>query len=400
VLEDFIVFPASQIIDETIFPQSAQNYLPGTTVVEPYKRQDPNRYVHHLKAGITTPPPISVLEFRKESESLQSADDPFTVATVVDKLYNKHACKHLSLNIPLHWQTSTEHGSDALTLSLEEYHLVYFTSELTYRPTPTELPFYIARIPPSNISGNSDLLPKVNAEILSPSILPPTNTTAGFSSSTSVANPNQLLLQWGNHLIPSFSLLQLAMTEGLSIHDLTVILGQCIIFGDTGPVLPINQFGSYAGSNRSKPAPLHPADYPWNPEAQLSPNIFLSSGPEKTATDVQAIELLQASPRTDFLTSYQRLDRWAEIIVLTDIAILFAWFLGFRPLKRHICFLLVLVTLWPVLVTLSSMRNMWTPASAVFATAITGWFSSFFLAPLVRSTNTSSQAGDEAKNLT
>ena len=402
MLQGFLVFPASRTIDETIFPQSAHSLAPGTTLVEPYKKLDRNRHVYHLKQGVTTPPSLSVLEFRSQSESLQSADDPFTVATVVDKLHHKHSCKNVALNIPLHWESPTPHGLDALELSLAEYDTVTLSSELVYRSESSALPFYIARIPPANITGSPTYLPKVNAEALPPSMQPPTNTMAGFSSTTSVANQNQLLLRWGKHTVPSFSLLQLAMTEKLDVQDITVVLGRCIILGETGPVLAIDRFGAYSGTGQSQPVAIHAADYPWTPNAQLSPNAFLSLGPKSTAKDMLALERIHAAPRADFLTSYQRLDNWAELIVLADVAILFAWFLGFRPVKRHIYFLLVIVTLWPVLVALSSMRNMWTPASAVFATAITGWISSFFLAPLVQDPLQESDTVDEleTENLT
>lgn len=386
VLQRIIVIPGSQTIDQAIFPQSAATFAPGTAVIEPHKPQDKVRHVYHLKQGIQSPPNISTLEFRSDNQSLQSADDPFTVATVVDKLRSQHSSKAIAINIPFHWESSSEHGAEALIMSLEEFETAYFTSELVYRAKEKEFPYYLAKIPTENISGSSALLPKVNGEALTPNISPPTNTLAGFHPDTSVAPPKQLLVAWGEHIVPSFSLLQLAMVEGVSLQEITVILGHCIILGDSGPILPIDDMGTYTRTERSEPAPTFSSDSPWLADSTFSSNIFLSGSADDTLRDMQNLETLHAAPRSDFLTSYQRLPMWAEIIVIADIAILLAWFLGFRPLKRHICFLLVIVTFWPVLVILSSMRNMWTPASAVLATALTGWLTSFFFAPIMQRT--------------
>ncbi len=398
MLEGIFTFPMARMIDATIFPQSAHTFSAGSTVVEPHQLGDTTRRVHYLKEGTSQPPSISLLEFQPTSDHLQTVENPLTLATIIAKLHDTHECSSLTLNVPLSWHNADQNTLDALTLSLENYQTVYAALELNYRAEAEEIPYYIATIPSENITGTSPLIPKVNAQALPPSFLPPTNTLVGFNSQSTAANSHQLLLQWGDSLVPSFSLLQLILLEDIALEEITIALGEFILLGDSGPILKLNEFGAYAGPKEILPAhALTPrsADYPWAKEAQFKPIVSLSANSETTLSSIENLGAIHAAPRTDFLTTYYRLPRWAELIVLADIAILFAWFLEFRPLKRHVYFILTLVTLWPVLVTLSSFRNMWMPASAAFTTAIVGWLVSFFFAPLVSMAKSSSDTSLE-----
>ena len=386
MLEGIFTFPMARTIDATIFPQSAHTFSAGSTVVEPHYPGDSTRRVHYLKEGTSQPLSMSLLEFQPTSDHLQTVENPLTLATIIAKLDDSHECSALTLNVPLSWHNADQNTLDALALSLENYQTVYAAQELSYRAEAQEIPYYIATIPAENITGTSPLIPKVNAQALPLSFLPPTNTLVGFSAASITANPHQLLLQWGDSFVPSFSLLQLALVESIALEEITVVLGEYILLGDSGPILKINEFGAFVGPTETSPASdltPHSADYPWSKQAELKPIVSLSANAETTRTSIENLHAIYTAPRTDFLTTYHRLARWAELIVLADIAILFTCFLEFRPLKRHVYFILTLVTLWPVLVTLSSFRNMWIPASAVFATAIVGWLVSFFFAPLV-----------------
>ena len=85
------------------------------------------------------------------------------------------------------------------------------------------------------------------------------------------------------------------------------------------------------------------------------------------------LTLAKASPVPGVAKVYRRLPRWAEIVIILDIALTACWFAGFTRWNRHYAFALTTAFLFPLLLAMMDITQHWFGLSAPLATLITAW---------------------------
>jgi len=373
-------------LDTFMFPQSSPSFEENTRVIEPHLASDITRRVHTLRDATAPLSLSSIISFDPEHPQLGNAQNPFTLATVTHNLRSKHHISTLLLDNPLNFDDSNSHGVDTLLASLEEFDRVVFAADLTYKNAPQELPYYLATLDPSQVHGEMTLLPEVNASIHSTDLDPPANSYAGFSSTSTGATQGQLLMRWQDSIIPSFSLLQHLEEESVHLSEITVRLGHYILLGHNRSVLPIDSFGCFSPPQKvpssSQQADHFQADELWTSQnSPLSPCLIQT---KPTASLSSMTSKLHSAPETNSLIQYQRMEIWKEALVLFDIALLFALFLHWRTLKRNLIYVIITLSLIPLLLVLYNVRQVWVPASSIFSSLIMSWLLSFLISPFIQ----------------
>jgi hypothetical protein len=319
---------------------------------------------------------------------------PLDYAVLIESLRNR-GYNQVVLATRMTWDDEPGLEAKGLSGRLALFQSSVIAIPVTRGATAQPLPDALQRalIPFSKVTGNHKLIPIVNQVSLPAHAGGGAQTLAGFDkieSSPASEGSIPLLAQWeGQGLIPSLELLSVMMAHNVSPSDLIVHSGKYIRLGKNGPVLPLDAYGQTP--RPSSEAPLITA-------AALRAETLITQKTATPVTDQDQVclihavgektiptSLLSATRMNDLLTlakvspvpgaakAYRRLPRWAEIVILVDIALAACWFAGFTLWNRHFAFALTAAFLLPLLLSMMDITQHWFGLSAPIATLITAW---------------------------
>lgn len=245
----------------------------------------------------STPSSVTALPKLKNTDYLhcQINDDPQQLNTkgiyyapdVAVTIHNlkRLGIKHLFVTTSLHFPDHNAQETASVSSTLATLDSAVLSLKMARQAAPTPLPNYLERstIATSQMTGDLQLLPKVNRLSLPPSLAIPSNCLVGFGELelTTPADSLPLLAKWENHILPSALLLEHLHQQGRRLTDLHIQLGDAIFTSDHSIHLPIDEYGHY---HLSSPAPTDPIELPTD---IISANITsFDTSPKATSTAI------------------------------------------------------------------------------------------------------------------
>ncbi len=218
----------------------------------------PNKDILSFKETIPhTPPSYLICSIDDDPDGVNNYGiyHPTDLAVTLDNL-SRLGIKHLFLGTHLHWPDLEPEENNALNSFITTLDSCIISVPLRRTTSPVELPSYLEQtsISTDKINGNTKLLPKVNNLSFPPTFEIPKNTLTGFSQleseppSANIA----LLALWEDKVILSSLLLERMHHLNVSPAEIKVSLGEHILLGDTGNMIPIDDFGYYAPTTYPK----------------------------------------------------------------------------------------------------------------------------------------------------
>ena len=319
---------------------------------------------------------------------------PLDYAVLMESLRNR-GYNHVVLASRMTWDDEPGLEANGLSGRLALFQSSVIAIPVTRGATAQPLPDALQRalIPFSKVKGNYKLIPIVNQVSLPAHAGGGAQTLAGFDkieSSPASEGNIPLLAHWvGQGLIPSLELLSVMTAHDVSPSELFVHSGKYIRLGKNGPVIALDAYGQTP--RPTSEAPLRRGEAlraetlitqktltPVTGQDQVC--LIHAVGKKTISTSLLSatrmnnlLTLAKASPVPGVAKVYRRLPRWAEIVIILDIALTACWFAGFTRWNRHYAFALTTAFLFPLLLAMMDITQHWFGLSAPLATLITAW---------------------------
>ncbi|MGJ8672347.1 hypothetical protein [Rubritalea sp.] len=310
--------------------------------------------------------------------------------------------QRLFITTHLHWPDKDLEETNTLATAMRGLESVVVTAPLrrNFKSDPIPPEFLSASIPLDQVIGQTELIPVVNSLAVAPNVLFPENTYAGFSEleSEQVSENPPLLARWDKRIVFSSTLLALMQHCRITPDQLQVQLGSWIRIGNTGNIIPIDQFGRFSPDpdfinpkEHSPPRTLTSALSgeasiigATQTEAILSATGSKSSQFEAIGNPYQKLSRLAYTPRAAGAETLHRIPIWLECILIADIACLCAWLLAYPAWRRNIAFVISTMAMLLLFLTLYHTAHYWSPISIYLLTLLAGWTLSMILAKPAR----------------
>lgn len=266
--------------------------------------------------------------------------DPTDLAVTVSNLVRLNT-KHLFLGTHLHWPDLPELENNTLCSQLELLDSCVLSVPLRRTAGSVDVPDYLAdsSLALGSLKGDVLSLPRVNQVSLAPTLKIPKNCRVGFSQLESEPETDDipLLAVWGERVILSSLLLERIHHLGLEPADLDVMVGKFIVLGDTGNVIPINEFGYFRSDVLLEESEVHliSADITSVEDSPVDTENTILTAAGVKADDYRAIESpvvklnqLTLTPVFEETQKYERIWWWAEAGLALVVVLLLLWFSG------------------------------------------------------------------------
>ncbi len=261
---------------------------------------------------------------------------------------------------------------------------------------PLPAPLRRALIFQTQISGNDQLIPKVNQVTLPTSVEGGARTFAGFSTIESVptdATHIPLLAQWisknhpeENGLIPSISLLTLMSAHGTDPSEIHVQCGEYIRLGKTGPIIPIDDYGQTptpkTTDSTTTISKIPAEQLITNTQFKLDAPLCLLHANGKTTTHTNLIgseelsniiTLSKTLPTLGSPTILQKLSFGFEFLLILGISFVATIFITFKQKNRHFAFALTIPAIIILLLIMMTWKQQWFGITVPILTLISAW---------------------------
>jgi hypothetical protein len=176
----------------------------------------------------------------------ESPPSPVDIAVILKNL-RRMGRDSAAIGMPLTWADPDVISLSALDRQLDAFPSVITAAPLARSPVPTPLPpaFRRGSLPLVSIEGDPSLLPRVDRIPIPDVVLGNNTSLAGFTilESEEAGSLPHLLARWDDRAVLSFHLLAALQHSGVSIHEITIRLGEWISLGTDGPFIPIDEFG-------------------------------------------------------------------------------------------------------------------------------------------------------------
>ena len=268
----FLIFMIVALLGYFILPR-VQQYIPfiqGKTIAELDALAIPNektiiseREILSQKSGEAPVPPsylVCSIDDDPDGTNAYGIYDPTDLAVTVSNLVRLNT-KHLFLGTHLHWPDLPSIENNTLNSQLELLDSCILSTPLHRAADAVDIPKYLldSSVALAEVNGNAFTLPKVNNLSLAPTLKIPNNCKVGFSQLESERETSNipLLAVWGDRVILSSLLLERMHHLKLSTADIQITVGKAISLGDTGNVIPIDEFGYYSPTDSPEIAEPH-----------------------------------------------------------------------------------------------------------------------------------------------
>lgn len=321
-----------------------------------------------------------------------SPPSPVDFAIILKNL-RRLGAESVAIGMPLAWTDPDMISLVALDQQLDALPSAITSAPLSRNPVPTSLPpaFRRASIPITQIKGGLNALPIVNRIPIPDVILGNKSSLAGFTilESEEPTEFPQLIARWEDRVVFSFELLATLSYFGKLPSSLKIHLGEYISLGESGPYIPIDDFGRLAINPPSISAPnlspiraekLIDADNDFlagKPSQPVLIRNLLSSADEPSRRFSEAIiptiSMLCAPSGTTEARTFQRSPSLPELLFLTSIVSLI-YGMGNYPILREkislVCLGALIIALHFILVPTTTTWPPTLPALAAVLVAI------------------------------
>lgn len=349
--------------------------------------------------------PISVIELDLDESEIIFNNPPLAsdIAVILDQV-RKRGGKNIYLTTQFH--QSVPEGEmkhliqQVLSKKIEGKTIENFVIPIqcTFTPKNTPPPTYLnsSLIELNQVSGNKQLIPKVNNIIHTPidkinfssSVEVPESVSFGFSKIDSVEpleNKQYLIARWDNKILLHHSLFSLIKLYNISISEIKINLGKEIYFGHSKPSIPIDQFGcvteNYLSQTNTRDFIHINADLIADEiePITLETNVIVKAK-SKEKNDYQVINnpekffnSLSKVPPYHVLAYYFRLPLWLEAFILIELTLIAAYIYKLKPINRHLAYILLLIIVFITFQILSKILGYWYPYSSAIILIIAAW---------------------------
>jgi len=312
--------------------------------ISSYKLTTPYQAPSYLVCSIDDDP---------EDYNSQGVYHPLDLAVTVSNL-RKLNIKHLFLGTHLHWPDVDSQENGALNSAISDLDSCIVSVPLRRSASGIPLPSYLSETSVSSdtIKGNLKLLPQVNNISLAPTFVIPGNTVVGFSQLETELSSSKipLIAQWEDRVILSSLLLERMHHLNILPADLDINLGEQILLGNSGNIIPIDEFGYF-----------NPSEYPEETKPDIisatitgvekspidTPNAILTAAGLKADSfrainqPVIKLDQLNLTPVVSDLKPYKRLQLAYQLIALSLISFLLLNTMALEG-KKRLSYLLLL----------------------------------------------------------
>jgi len=263
--------------------------------------------------------------------------DPTDLAVTVRNLVRLDI-KHLFLGTHIHWPDLPAVENNTLGSQLELLDSCIISTPLRRSAQANEIPQYLfdSSLPLEAGKEIAHLLPIVNGLSLAPTLDVPKNCMVGFSQLESEPTSSNipLLAVWGDRVILSSLLLERMHQLSVSLVDLEISASH-IKLGNSGNVIPINEFGYFISSQTpiDTKADIISAEITSVEKSPVDTNIAVLTSSGSQADSYRAIERpleqlsqLALTPIMEDRVNYQRIPWWSELLVAIIIGFLLSYF--------------------------------------------------------------------------
>lgn len=342
----FLIFMLVAVLGYFSLPR-VQQYVPligGKTLAQLDAIMVPNEVtilsereiLSQKRAPVPEPPSYLVCSIDDDPEGTNAYGiyDPTDLAVTVNNLIRLNT-KHLFLGTHLHWPDLPPLENNTLNTQLELLESCILSTPLRRTAESVDIPDYLleSSVALSAVKGNSRMLPRVNNLSLAPTLKIPNNCKIGFSQLESEPETSNipLLAVWGDRVILSSLLLERLHHLELNPDDIEVTVGKIISLGDTGNVIPIDEFGYFTPTILQEPTEPHviSADITSVAKSPVETQNAVLTASGVKADSYRAIEspveqLTQLTLTPVYLESvnYQRISWWLELLIAVSIALI------------------------------------------------------------------------------
>lgn len=398
----FIWQPGGRLskVDDVLSPIKNESFSIGAKIEDNTPEGSRDRIIREVAPPSHSALDYVVCEIDDDPEQVNAFGiyHPADIAITLSNL-RQQGVQRVYLSTHLHWPELDLEENNTLSTALKPFQSAVVSAPLRRNLSADHItPAFIrASIPASEVRGGLELLPVVNSIGIEPDVIFPGNTYAGFSSLESEKSSDSvpLVARWGDRVVFSATLLGLMQNSKVTPDQLIVQPGDYIRIGNTGNIIPIDTFGHF------KPDPLFTAKTPprtitsalsgessiigaTQKAAIITATGTNSSKFEAVGSPYEKLSILAYSPRVSGAKTLSRIPTWLECILIVDIAILSAWLLAYKSLRRNISFLLTQVAIWVVFLIIYHILSYWSPVAVYSLTLLTGWTLSIVLAKPVR----------------
>lgn len=388
-------------LDETLAPHQNDRFQIGAKLEDGHSKTERDRIMREV-----IPPSQNALEYvicliddDPDDINPYGIYHPLDISTTLLNLH-KQSVKRVMIGTHLQWADHDEVELEAFALALKPFDKVTIALPLKRSVEAGIMPKPLERsaIPLDDLHGDASLIPQVN-QVSLPTLIPfPKNTYAGFSeleSEPAAAGMLPLLARWGDQILPSAYLVEMAAEHGCSPSDLIIYPGKYIRIGNTGNVIPIDEYGNFLlPEDYDVPAPPRTITSAYSSESSIigatqSAAILTANGEKSSLFNALSspylhLTLLHQTPRVGEAHVMPRLPIWLELILISDLAFLCAWLLPYRSIRRNTTFICCAFGLGVCALILYHGLNYWSPASLYLSTLMGGWLITTLLANPVR----------------
>lgn len=399
--------PAEKLaqIDKLLSPLNKADFRIGAFVEDASSDDSHEKVIREIVPPLHKALDFLICEIDDDPDQLNAFGiyHPTDLAITLENL-NNQGIQQLFISTHLHWPALEAEEKATLATAMQSFSSVVIAAPVRRNITTQAIPpsFLRSSIPASRIHGNAELLPIINNLSFDSDIQFPANTHAGFSSieSEKATSSIPLVARWDDRVIFSATLLALAQHSKVSPQDISVYPGKCIRIGNAANLIPINEFGHYQpDSTFSEKQPARTITSALSGEstiigatqtfAILTATGIKSSQFEAIGQPFKKLSQLAFTPRVSSATALHRIPRWLECILLVDIALLSAWLLRYRGIRRHAYFLLSATIIWIAFSLLCRVAPYWSPLSIYLLPLAAGWLSAMVFSKFQLSTHQS-----------
>lgn len=392
--------PLLKTLDKYLSPLETGTITPGSLVEDPNPEKPRQRTLRRVFAPDNLAPDYLICTIDDDPDNINAFGiyHPADIAITLADLQQK-GIESIYITTHLRWPDLDLEERATLTTAISKYKHATIATPLRRDPSSTNIPSYLERssIPAKTLGKTAAFIPQVNALSLPPNIEIPSNTLVGFSNIETIqTNPSSipLLARWEDRIILNANLLEYLQNLGLAIDDISIRPGQAIRLGNQGNIIPIDQFGQYT------PTPLTKESTPLTITSAYSGENSIIGITQKSA--ILTAKGLKASSYAAIQDPYQtlaeiantptvsaeilnnRFPLWLEIILIVDIALLAAFLLAYRSVKRQSIFILILFAIPTIILIISQSTSYSSPVSIYILTILAGYLTTSILAKPAR----------------
>lgn len=237
---------------------------------------------------------------------------PVDLAVTISQL-KKLGINHLFLGAHLHWPELDPQENGTLSTAIKGLDSCIISIPLRRTAGAVEIPDYLlaSSVSAETIKGDINLLPQVNNLSLAPTFKIPENTQAGFSQleTETISRKIPLLALWDERVILSSLLLERLYHLNIKPNDLVINLGNSIELGNSGSIIPIDEFGYFS-----------PSDYPDEKKPDITSSYITAhkKSPVATHNGILTASGLKADSYRAINQPVAQLNQLALTLVVSD----------------------------------------------------------------------------------